>query len=313
MALLSILILCVAGKRYSPNTIGRCFANIQTIAVVHGNKVSNAIQKSYAPVHVDCPPDYQWLRPAIGLNPQEASWVKGKKPVVTESLKSYLEQLNLQEFDVSKYIDAIKGKEFAHVPTIGFLISGGGWASAFTGTGALRALDSRLDAANDQKTGGLLQSLTYLSGISGGSWPVMSLAQYNFPSIDDLVKNWHPSLNTLNLTTGTEHTASAESVFKDLAAKAKAGFDVSMADFLGRTIGYQFIPGADGGLGATFSDVVSKSKFKNHEMPFPITHLVELDSTDQEVFDLPLASFNANIVRPQILLSPPKADYLSEV
>ena len=251
---------------------------------------------SYAPAHVNCPLDYRWLRPANGLNPQEANWVEGKNPVVANALTSYLEQLKLRDFDVQKYIAAVKSNNFAHVPIIGFVISGGGWASAFTGTGALRALDNRLDAANDQKTGGLLQSTTYLSGASGGSWPVMSLTQYDFPAIDDLVKEWYPNISTLNLKNDTAHTASAETVFKDIAVKAKANFPVSIADFLGRAIGYQFIPGANGGLAATFSDVVSKSKFKSHEMPFPIVQLVEIDPSDQEHFGLKLASFNANIV-----------------
>ena len=126
------------------------------IAGVYGNDVSTSLPRSYAPVHVNCPLDYQWLRPANGLNPQEASWVEGKKAVVADALTIYLEQLKLQDFDVQKYIAAVKSNDFAHVPIIGFLLSGGGWASAFTGTGALRALDNRLGAANDQKTGGLL-------------------------------------------------------------------------------------------------------------------------------------------------------------
>ena len=197
---------------------------------------------------------------------------------------------------MQKYIAAVKSNDFAHVPIIGFLLSSGGWASAFTGTGALRALDNRLGAANDQKTGGLLQCTTYLSGVSGGSWPVMSLTQYDFPAIDDLVKDWYPNISPLNLQNDTAYTASAKTVFKDLAAKAKAGFPVSIADFLGRAIGYQFIPGANGGLVSTFSDIVFKSKFKSHEMPFPLMQLVEIDPSDPEYFGLKLASFNANIV-----------------
>ena len=124
----------------------------------------------------------------------------------------------------------------------------------------------------------------------------MSLTQYDFPAIDDLVKDWYPNISPLNLQNDTAHTASAKTDFKDLAAKAKAGFPVSIADFLGRAIGYQFIPGANGGLVATFSDIVSKSKFKSHEMPFPLTQLVEIDPSDPEYFGLKLASFNANIV-----------------
>ena len=247
---------------------------------------------------MECPKIHQWLRPAKGLSSKEASWVKGRKGVVSEALASYLERLELQDFNVAKYVSAIKSNDFAHVPTIGFVISGGGWASAFTGTGALRALDSRLDASNDQKTGGLLQSTSYISGASGGSWPIMSLAEYDFPAIDELVKNWYPNISVLELQDDTKHTESAETIFKkDLAAKAKAGFDISWADFFGRAVGYQFVPGTNGGLAATFSDVVSKSKFKDHEMPFPIVQLNELDPFDPLFHGLPLAPSNANIVR----------------
>jgi lysophospholipase len=62
------------------------------------------------------------------------------------------------------------------VPILGLAISGGGYVSEFTGTGALRALDARLESARQQRTGDLLQSLTYMSGLSGGSFPSLSFA-----------------------------------------------------------------------------------------------------------------------------------------
>ncbi|OJH07625.1 MAG: hypothetical protein AOY29_13380 [Alcanivorax borkumensis] len=56
------------------------------------------------------------------------------------------------------------------------------------GAGALAAWDSR-SAGSDEKgnLGGLLQSATYLSGVSSGGWLVGSLAINNFTSVKDSV------------------------------------------------------------------------------------------------------------------------------
>lgn len=270
----------------------------QTVAGTYATvSVSKALSSSYAPIRVECPSDIEWLRPAIGLNPKEANWVAGRKPVVADALSAYLKRLELEDFDVSAYIAAIKANNHAHVPTMGYSISGGGWASAFTGVGGMRALDSRLDAAKDQKTGGLLQSLTYMAGLSGGSWPIMSIALHDFPTVDELVASWHVDINRENATTDTEYAASFTTLFEDLGAKAKAGFNVSFADYLGRALAYEFIPGADGGLATTFSDLASLSKFRSHDMPFPIIQMVEIDEDDVEYFGLQLPHTNANLVR----------------
>lgn len=60
---------------------------------------------------------------------------------------------------------------FARTPTIA--ISGGGFRSMLSGAGVLGAYDARSPGA-DGELGGLLQSSTYLAGISGGLWIVIS-------------------------------------------------------------------------------------------------------------------------------------------
>lgn len=73
-----------------------------------------------------------------------------------EEFAQYLERLDLQDFNLSSYLTAINVSGHANVPSIGAAISGGGYRSAYTGTGFLRALDARLPAAMDQRVGGLL-------------------------------------------------------------------------------------------------------------------------------------------------------------
>lgn len=132
------------------------------------------LSKGYAPSSGPCPSNVQRIRYADGLNPSEAEWVRSRKIVILENFAQYLTRLGLEAFDVTSYLNAINQSEYENVPSLGFAISGGGYASAYTGSGALRALDDRLPAAVEQRTGGLLQSLLYQTGLSGGSWPTVS-------------------------------------------------------------------------------------------------------------------------------------------
>lgn len=127
---------------------------------------------SYAPTTIACPEDVQWIRPAIGLAPQEAEYVYGRKTKVLYALEEYLERLQLENFDTQQYIQLLRASNFSKVPTIAYAISGGGWLSALTGAGGMRALDGRFEPAVEAGTGGLLQTLTYMAGLSGGSWPI---------------------------------------------------------------------------------------------------------------------------------------------
>jgi lysophospholipase len=52
------------------------------------------------------------------------------------------------------------------------------------GAGAIAAWDSRSPGSNDTgNLGGLLQSATYLSGLSGGGWLVGSIFTNNFTTV----------------------------------------------------------------------------------------------------------------------------------
>ena len=165
----------------------------------------------------------------------------------------------------------------------------------------MRALDSRLDDANTQRTGGLLQTLTYMSGLSGGSWPTMSFAVNNFPTADEIVELWRPEIGRL-LFQGptTSETANSTTIFEDIAAKQRAGFKVGVPDYLAVATSYEFVAGIDGGLDVTFSSVVNQPKFRFHEMPFPIIQGNLITDDDREYFDLKVPYSNATVVCPPI-------------
>ena len=101
---------------------------------------------TYAPVRIQCPERSQWVRPASGLSEEETEWIKDRKAKVLEGLKSYLGRLHLDNFDLDEYFKQLEC-DTSKVPTIGFGISGGGWASGMTGTGMIRAFDDRFAPA----------------------------------------------------------------------------------------------------------------------------------------------------------------------
>jgi lysophospholipase len=185
---------------------------------------------------------------------------------------------------------------YEDVPVIGWATSGGGAASAYTGTAGLQALDDRVPASVEQRTGGLLQSLTYMTGLSGGSWPTISFALTNFPTVEEIVEIWKPWVDRYTATNETQYAAPFSDLFEDVAAKAEAGFDVGVADLLGRVFGYQFTPGYKGGLNVTMSSVVNQIKFQSHEMPMPILEVIQLTPNDVEYYGLEVPSTNQTIV-----------------
>lgn len=70
---------------------------------------------------------------------------------------------------------------------IALVFSGGGYRSMLTGAGVLQAFDDR--TPNSGYLGGLLQSITYIAGISGGSWLVMSNLVNDFKPVHTIIDN----------------------------------------------------------------------------------------------------------------------------
>jgi lysophospholipase len=121
----------------------------------------------YAPGYVSCPSDLA-VRPASsGLSTEEQSWRELRQKEVLNSLGSYLQTANISGFNVTGYLKKINA---SNVPIAGLAISGGGSQSGMTGLGLYQAFDARNDASVKAGTGGLLQCLSYFSGLSGGGF-----------------------------------------------------------------------------------------------------------------------------------------------
>lgn len=253
--------------------------------------------ESYAPVYVDCPSDATFTRSASeGLHPDEEVWLHHRKKVVAGALSHYLSNARLKDFDIDAYLSGLNRSNFDAVPGIGLAISGGGYVSAITGAGVIRALDGREEMSSAAGTGGILQAMSFLSGQSGGSWVASSYTAAQLPLSEALLEYWQPQLDRLGATTNGTHEATIESIILDVAAKEQAGFSVSVSDLLGRINSYEFIEGPRGGLDKTMAGIRDLPKFQTHEMPLLIVQIAQVTDRDPTECGLVLPTIKTPIV-----------------
>ncbi|KAG7193456.1 Lysophospholipase 1 [Scheffersomyces spartinae] len=225
----------------------------------------------YAPYHTTCPES--GVREAVEINDDEKEYVASRHEKTNESLKSFLERANMSNFDPKSFIDD-NSKD--HNISIGIAFSGGGYRAMLNGAGQMLGLDGRYEEANDKGLGGLLQSSTYLAGLSGGNWLVGSVVLNNFISINDILNGtidiwdltdsiFYPT--TVNLYKAVKYYYLITSA---IDAKKDAGFDTSITDIWGRALSYQFFDDGSSGLNLTWSKITGLSSFMDFEMPFPI-------------------------------------------
>ena len=102
-------------------------------------------------------------------------------------MRELLVRLNITGFDAAGFFDS-NGNNASILPNIGIAVSGGGYRALMNGAGALAAFDSRTpNSTNTGQLGGLMQSATYLAGLSGGGWLVGSIFVNNFTSVQDII------------------------------------------------------------------------------------------------------------------------------
>jgi lysophospholipase len=194
----------------------------------------------YVPTSVTCPASRPSIRSAAKLSSNETSWLKGRREKALSGLKDFFGHVTVGDYDVASYLDK-HSSNISNIPNIGIAVSGGGYRALMNGAGAIKAYDSRTNnASTSGHLGGLLQSATYLAGLSGGSWLLGSIYINNFTTIDKLQTHsdgavWQFGNSILEgPDTGGIQLLDSASYYKDLAeaveSKKKAGFDTSLTD-----------------------------------------------------------------------------------
>ncbi|CAI8494093.1 unnamed protein product [Hanseniaspora opuntiae] len=253
---------------------------------------SNAWSPSdtYAPGNVTCPSDFQMLREAVGLSDQETAWLKKRDAITQPILKQWLQSRFVKNQDDQDLLNSIYNSDSSdtRLPRIGIAASGGGYRAMLCGAGQISGLDSRTRNGTDAGLGGLLESSTYLAGLSGGNWLVGSLAFNNWTSVQDIVDQTYDS-SVVDPIWDINHSIIDpegwnliddydvwDNISKDVHMKKAAGFNISLTDVWGLALTRDFFPDltddkGSGNWGAmSFSDLAKYDAFVNAEMPFTI-------------------------------------------
>lgn len=89
---------------------------------------------SYAPKTVTCPANL--IRYGDnGLSPLESQYISQRRTKATRDLQSWLERVNLQNFNVSSFF-----ANQSNVPTLAIAFSGGGYRAMLNGAGVFQGI-----------------------------------------------------------------------------------------------------------------------------------------------------------------------------
>jgi lysophospholipase len=236
--------------------------------------------KGYTPSEVNCPAARPSVRSASTLSPNETAWLEKRRPNTITPMKTLLGRLNITNFDAQSYIEN-HSKNVSNLPNIGIAISGGGWRALLNGAGAIEAFDSRTPKSTTAgHLGGLLQSSTYLAGLSGGSWLVGSIYMNNFSTVTALRDDksgsvWEfgnsvlegPDQGGIQILDTTQYYIT---LIQEVEGKSNAGFKTTLTDIWGRALSFQLINATDGGPAYTWSSIALSQGFQNGDTPFPV-------------------------------------------
>lgn len=189
---------------------------------------------NYAPGNVHCPGG-ELVRVADGLSEGESQYMENRRQKeIHGHLVEFFKRTDIPGFDYESFFRPRHGPN--HKPTlgIGMAISGGGVRAMLIGAGGMAALDNRTPGSNQPgHLGGLLQSMSYVSGLSGGAWLIGSSCLNNMPPITEMINGRGPWNLEINPLLGEVLEKAAAVQFHDaLMESIKQGTDISDATSL---------------------------------------------------------------------------------
>ncbi|KAI1375364.1 lysophospholipase catalytic domain-containing protein [Hypoxylon crocopeplum] len=293
------LLSLISATLGSPASGGQGDTAIDVRHVMNARAFPNNPSGSYAPAIVDCPQERPTVRGAGSLSQSEQDWLRNRRNKTIDPLVEFLRNSNLSDFDAAGYVTS-NSQNFSIVPNVGIAVSGGGYRALMNGAGFVAAADSRVPGSLDSGgIGGLLQSSTYLAGLSGGGWLVGSIFANNFSSVVELRDGYQgsalwqfsnsifegPRSRGISIVNTVEYW---DDIANQVDDKRDAGYDVSITDYWGRALSVQLINAADGGPTYTFSSIADTPNFQSADTPMPIlvaderrpgTEVISLNST----------------------------------
>ncbi|KAL6707762.1 Lysophospholipase 1 [Coniothyrium glycines] len=247
-------------------------------------RASPQAPNGYAPAVVDCPSTRPTIRSADRLSAEETAWLQKRRPNTIDSMREFLERVNITGLDIGQYIDRHRDNTSA-LPNIALAFSGGGYRALLNGAGGLAAFDSRTPGSTGHgQLGGLLQSSTYVSALSGGGWLIGSIYANNFTSVQDIINQgedtdiWQfqnsllegPPQGRVQLLSTADYYANLVNTVESKVESTAGQFNSSITDYYGRGLSFQLINAGDGAPAYTFSSIQDDTSFSNGDAPMPI-------------------------------------------
>ncbi|KAI0895541.1 lysophospholipase catalytic domain-containing protein [Annulohypoxylon nitens] len=296
------LVSLISAALGSPTGSSDGFGEVATRDILMGRASPEDPSGNYAPATVNCPQQRPTIRGAGSLSQSEQDWLKNRRSKTVDPLVQFLRRANLTDYDYAGYVTS-NSQNFSVVPNIGIAVSGGGYRALMNGAGFIAAADSRVAGSTDSGgIGGLLQSSTYLAGLSGGGWLVGSIFANNFSTVVQLRDGYDgsalwqfsnsifqgPKSRGISIVNTVEYW---DEIMDQVDDKRDAGYDVSITDYWGRALSVQLINATGGGPAYTFSSIADASNFQSADTPMPIlvaderrpnTKVISLNSTVYE-------------------------------
>lgn len=186
----------------------------------------------YTPDLVRCPISEPIVRYAVNISKHETDWLQKRQEKRLKAMQAFLTRIKVPDFNASHYFTETLTES---LPNIGIAFSGGGYRALLNGAGVFAAFDERTPGSTTSgHLGGLIQSTTYLSGLSGGSWLVGSIYANNFTTVTALLDShasglWEFDQSVLSGPTGD--VGYFNQLRKVVDGKEEAGFPVSITDY----------------------------------------------------------------------------------
>jgi lysophospholipase len=237
------------------------------------SQVLTASLPSYAPVSVECPANRQLLRLAGNparrnqtLSQAEANFLRGRKSVTAKLWREFFTDGPGKATGYRH--TSLLAQNQQNWPVLGIAHSGGGLRASLYAAGVFQALSvsyhhfviknisscsnfpllpSSDTRSRSSPVRGVYPLASYVTGLSGGSWFVASLAANNYPTASEMVSGWQLE-NDLVLPGGLNPLRSAQfldALSDTVKLKQKAGYNTSITDQWGRALGYHFLPGTN--------------------------------------------------------------------
>lgn len=287
-----------------------------TMANLDVRALPNSPSGGYAPKVVTCPSTKPTIRSAgSGLSQSETDFLKKRRANTVQPMANFMSRANISGFDAVSYINS-NSANFSTLPNIAIAVSGGGYRALMNGGGFIAAADNRTSGSTGTGgIGGLLQSATYLAGLSGGGWLVGSIYTNNFSTVVDLrdgssgssVWKFDSSIFSGPEESGLSILNTAEywdDIYDQVQTKVDAGFETSITDYWGRALSYQLVNASNGGLPYTFSSIALDQNLIDGNIPMPLLvadgrnpgeKIISLNATNYEIGPWEFGTFDPTV------------------